>query len=59
MLFDLSDIAVTLIALAVAGSLGLLLGRLTLGHVGLGIGGVLFSGIAVGHVASAAGVQFD
>ncbi|HHC29411.1 MAG TPA: transporter, partial [Rhodobacterales bacterium] len=30
-----------------------------LGHFGLGIGGVLFSGIAVGHVAAAAGVQFD
>lgn len=59
MLFEMSDIALTLIALAVAGSLGLLLGRVTLGHVGLGIGGVLFSGIAVGHVAAAAGVQFD
>lgn len=58
-LFDLSDIAVTLIALALAGSLGLLLGRVKIGGVGLGIGGVLFSGIAVGHVASARSIGFD
>lgn len=58
-LFHLSDVAVTLIALAVAGSLGLLLGRIEIGRVGLGIGGVLFSGIAVGHVAAASGIGFD
>ncbi|OIP86718.1 MAG: transporter [Rhodobacterales bacterium CG2_30_65_12] len=55
----MSDIAVTLIALALAGSLGLLLGRVTIGRVGLGIGGVLFAGIAAGHVAAATGISFD
>jgi putative transport protein len=56
---DLSDIALTLIALSIAGSVGLLLGRVEIGRVGLGIGGVLFSGIAVGHFASAWGIVFD
>ena len=57
--FDLSDIALTLLALAFAGSLGLLLGRVKLGSVSLGIGGVLFSGIAVGHLAAGWGIVFD
>lgn len=55
----LSDIAVTLIALAIAGALGLLLGKVKLKGVGLGIGGVLFSGIAVGHFAANWGIEFD
>ena len=58
-LFDLSDTALTLIALAIAGSLGILLGRVRIGTVGLGIGGVLFSGIAVGHVADSFGIGFN
>ncbi len=58
-LFDLSETALTLIALAVAGSLGILFGRIKIGTVGLGIGGVLFAGIAVGHVAEATGVHFN
>jgi len=58
-LFDLSETALTLIALAVAGALGILLGRIQIGTVGLGIGGVLFAGIAVGHVAEASGVFFN
>lgn len=57
--FDLSDVALTLLALAVAGSLGLMLGRVKIRGVGLGIGGVLFSGIAVGHFAAGWGVSFD
>ncbi|MEJ1998280.1 MAG: putative transporter [Maritimibacter sp.] len=55
----LSDIAVTLIALAIAGALGLLLGKQKIKGVGLGIGGVLFSGIAVGHFAARWGIEFD
>lgn len=58
-IFDLSDTALTLIALALAGSLGILFGRVQIGTVGLGIGGVLFSGIAVGHVADAYGIAFN
>lgn len=55
----LSDIALTLIALAIAGSLGLLLGRVKIARVSLGIGGVLFSGIAVGHFSAAWNMSFD
>ncbi|MEZ5722534.1 MAG: putative transporter [Paracoccaceae bacterium] len=58
-LFDLSETAVTLIALAIAGSLGILFGRLKIGTVGLGIGGVLFAGIAVGHLSEIWGVHFN
>jgi len=58
-LFDLSETAVTLIALAIAGSLGILFGRLKIGAVGLGIGGVLFAGIAVGHLSEIWGVHFN
>lgn len=58
-LFVLSETALTLIALAIAGTLGILLGRIRIGTVGLGIGGVLFAGIAVGHVADATGVAFN
>ena len=57
--FDLSDIAVALIAFTLAGSLGLMLGRVKIGRVSLGIGGVLFSGIAVGHFAARWGIGFD
>ncbi len=58
-LFDLSETALTLFALAVTGTLGILLGRVRIGTVGLGVGGVLFAGIAVGHVAGAHGIRFD
>ena len=57
--FALSETALTLIALAVAGSLGILLGRVQIGTVGLGIGGVLFSGIAIGHLAETYGIEFN
>ncbi|MHC0053970.1 putative transporter [Actibacterium sp. D379-3] len=56
---NLSDIALSVVALAVAGALGLLLGKVEVKGVGLGIGGVLFSGIAVGHVSSAMGLEYD
>ncbi|MCB1358696.1 MAG: putative transporter, partial [Maritimibacter sp.] len=58
-LFSLSETATTLIALAIAGSLGILFGRIKIGTVGLGIGGVLFAGIAVGHLAESWGVHFN
>lgn len=55
----LSEVALIVVALAVTGALGLLLGNLQLRGVGLGIGGVLFAGIAVGHFASGAGLHFN
>lgn len=55
----MSDIAVTVTALSIAGALGLLLGNLSFRGVGLGIGGVLFAGIAVGHVAGGLGIEFS
>lgn len=58
-LHGLSDVALAVIALAFSGGLGLLLGSAEYRKVGLGIGGVLFAGIAVGHVAGAAGLEFD
>ncbi|PIE06466.1 MAG: transporter [Rhodobacterales bacterium] len=58
-LFDLSETALTLFALALAGTLGILLGRVKIGSVGLGVGGVLFAGIAVGHVAAGQGISFN
>ncbi|MEG3663797.1 putative transporter [Celeribacter halophilus] len=57
--FALSDIALTTLALCLAGAFGLLLGKLQIRKVGLGIGGVLFSGILIGHIASRAGIEFD
>ena len=58
-LFDLSETALTLFALAVAGTLGILLGRVRIGTVGLGVGGVLFAGIAIGHIAETHGIRFN
>lgn len=55
----MSEVAVVLAALAVAGGLGLLIGDLRWRGVGLGIGGVLFAGIAVGDVAGRLGIHFD
>ncbi len=55
----LSDVALAMAALALSGTLGLMLGGLTVGGVGLGIGGVLFAGLFVGHLAGLAGVGFD
>lgn len=55
----MSEVAVAMVALAFAGSLGLVIGNLHWRGVGLGIGGVLFAGIAVGHVAGVLGIHFD
>lgn len=57
--FHLSDIALVTVALAVAGAAGLMLGGVRIRGIGLGIGGVLFAGIATGHVAGIAGISFD
>lgn len=59
MLYGLSDVAQAAVALSLAGTLGLLLGRLQINGVGLGIGGVLFAGIALGDLAARAGVAFN
>jgi len=48
-----------LLILGLIAVLGLSLGQVKLKGVGLGIGGVLFAGIAVGHLASRAGIHLD
>lgn len=52
---ELHGAAQTIIVLALAGALGLALGRITVGGVKLGIGGALFAGLALGHF----GAGFD
>ncbi|WP_353858467.1 putative transporter [Azospirillum formosense] len=52
-------IARVVFMLGVTSALGLALGHIRLRGVGLGIGGVLFAGIAVGHVAKQAGVTLN
>lgn len=47
----MSDIALTMIMLSLAAALGLWIGNLKFFRVSLGIGGVLFGGIIVGHFA--------
>lgn len=59
-LFDgLPDIARILLMLSLIAAAGLALGQLKVRGVGLGIGGVLFAGIAGGHAAKALGVTLD
>ncbi|HYH37750.1 MAG TPA: putative transporter [Azospirillum sp.] len=55
----LSDIARVLLTLSAVAISGLALGHVKVRGVGLGIGGVLFSGLAAGHLARAYGVSFD
>ena len=55
----INDVATTLLALSVAAVLGLALGRITVRRIGLGIGGVLFAGLAVGHVLGGTDVELD
>ncbi|MEB6857809.1 putative transporter [Proteus cibi] len=47
----MSDIALTMVMLSLAGALGLWIGNIKIYRVNLGIGGVLFGGIIVGHFA--------
>lgn len=54
----LSDVAATVVAIALSAAFGLLLGRVHLRGIGLGIGGVLFAGIAAGDISARAGVHF-
>lgn len=55
----LSEVGVAVIALALCGALGLLFGAVKIRGVGLGIGGVLFAGLFVGHVSAKLGLAFD
>ncbi|WP_454020134.1 putative transporter [Azospirillum sp. Marseille-Q6669] len=55
----LPDIARIMLMLSVVAASGLALGQIKVRGVGLGIGGVLFAGIAAGHVAKALGLTFD
>lgn len=55
----LPPVAQVMLVLSVIGALGLLLGELKLKGVGIGIGGVLFAGIAVGHLAKSAGLHLE
>ena len=58
-LAGLSDIALAVVALSLAGALGLALGHVKIRGVGLGVGGVLFAGILVGDLAGRAGLDFE
>ncbi len=55
----LSDVARVMLTLSLVAVGGLALGHVRIRGVGLGIGGVLFAGLAAGHVARSAGVEFD
>jgi putative transport protein len=55
----LSDVARVMLTLSLVAVGGLAFGHVKIRGVGLGIGGVLFAGLAAGHVARMAGVNFD
>ncbi|MCD1125772.1 putative transporter [Jinshanibacter sp. LJY008] len=55
----MSDIALTVSLLALVAVLGLWIGNWKIRGVGLGIGGVLFGGIIVGHFAYAYHIELD
>ncbi|MBP2229745.1 putative transport protein [Azospirillum agricola] len=55
----LPDIARVMLILSLIAAAGLALGQIKARGVGLGIGGVLFAGIAGGHFASVAGLKID
>ena len=55
----MSDIALTISVLALVAVVGLWIGNIKIRGVGLGIGGVLFGGIIVGHVVEQAGVTLS
>lgn len=55
----MSDVAVTTSLLALVAVLGLWLGGLEFRGVGLGIGGVLFGGLFVGHFVPLNGIKLD
>ena len=55
----MSDIALTVRILALVAVVGLFIGNVKFRGVGLGIGGVLFGGIIVGHFVSQAGMTLS
>lgn len=55
----MSDVALSTSLLALVAVLGLWIGNWRIYGVGLGIGGVLFGGIAVGHFVGYFGAQLD
>ncbi|MGP2941600.1 aspartate-alanine antiporter-like transporter, partial [Serratia marcescens] len=55
----MSDIALTVSMLALAAVIGLWMGNWKLYGVGLGIGGVLFGGILVGHFAQSGQINLN
>lgn len=55
----MNDVAFLILVLSAVAILGLALGRIQIRGVGLGIGGVLFGGILVGHFINLLGVEFD
>ncbi len=55
----MSELALTVSLLALAAALGLWIGNWKVRSVGLGIGGVLFGGIIVGHFAQVYGLQLN
>nr|WP_238131181.1 hypothetical protein [Vibrio cincinnatiensis] len=55
----MSDIALSISILSLVAVLGLWLGNWRIYGVGLGIGGVLFGGILVGHFTTAWGIELD
>ncbi|HCN0424442.1 TPA: putative transporter [Escherichia coli] len=55
----MSDIALTVSILALMAVVGLFIGNVKFRGVGLGIGGVLFGGIIVGHFVSQAGMTLS
>ncbi|MEY0129904.1 putative transporter [Providencia rettgeri] len=55
----MSELALTVSLLALAAALGLWIGNWKIRSVGLGIGGVLFGGIIVGHFAQSYGLQLN
>ncbi|MEW5292105.1 putative transporter [Escherichia coli] len=55
----MSDIALTVSILALVAVVGLFIGNVKFRDIGLGIGGVLFGGIIVGHFVSQAGMTLS
>ncbi|EGO7955711.1 putative transporter [Escherichia coli] len=55
----MSDIALTVSILALVAVVGLFIGNVKFRGIGLGIGGVLFGGIVVGHFVSQAGMTLS
>ncbi|EOU5697356.1 putative transporter [Escherichia coli] len=55
----MSDIALTVSILALVAIVGLFIGNVKFRGIGLGIGGVLFGGIIVGHFVSQAGMTLS